>query len=450
MLLLGALWGTNASAAFAAPPAFSDMTAQYWGYAPIQWAVDNRIADGYPDGTFQPDREVNEREFLTMLIRAYAPADMTAGDPSSADWAAPYLAYADKLGWNPGVQAAGAVFTRQMAANYLANAAGKRYTPSDSVRYVLDHGLADGKSGGTPNGFQPNDPLTRAEAVTFIQRLKQSIDVLHPAPAAVEPYAPGEIVYEGAFYTLKLPVSWEGRYEAGEIERFATGDTVLFRHKATQGVLFAVTREFEDQWRAIAEETSGLIGTHLTVLGTKDGMAYRITTPTDVQYDPSDEKSAADYSDMAKDVKAIARTFELKDTPASRQTIDSISETPPVLTVVGGTREIPVVQSTYCWNGCAEKDDAEAAFERKQGEPAVVKAGSSLALRFAGSVPPAEVRASTIAGPQHMITDAAWKDGDIVVPSEPGVYIYGLQAIWAYPNGSVAGSVRYDFRIEVE
>ncbi|WP_289142350.1 S-layer homology domain-containing protein [uncultured Brevibacillus sp.] len=45
---------------------FKDI-AKHWGKASIEWAVENSITSGYPDGTFKPDRPVTEAEFLAMV-----------------------------------------------------------------------------------------------------------------------------------------------------------------------------------------------------------------------------------------------------------------------------------------------------------------------------------------------------------------------------------------------
>ncbi|SFM09151.1 S-layer homology domain-containing protein [Paenibacillus sp. 1_12] len=49
---------------------FSD-TVRHWGTDAIDWAVLNKVVDGYADGTFHPDNPVSEPEFLAMLLRAY-------------------------------------------------------------------------------------------------------------------------------------------------------------------------------------------------------------------------------------------------------------------------------------------------------------------------------------------------------------------------------------------
>ncbi|MBE1441657.1 S-layer homology domain-containing protein [Paenibacillus sp. OAS669] len=35
----------------------------FWGYANIQWGINNQVVDGYPDGTFKPNQIVEQVEF---------------------------------------------------------------------------------------------------------------------------------------------------------------------------------------------------------------------------------------------------------------------------------------------------------------------------------------------------------------------------------------------------
>jgi uncharacterized protein YkwD len=63
-------------------------------------------------------------------------------------------------------------FQRGQAARLLAASQGKNLDETEAVRYLLDNGLAQGKTSSTVEGFQPSDTLTRAEAVQFIRNLK--------------------------------------------------------------------------------------------------------------------------------------------------------------------------------------------------------------------------------------------------------------------------------------
>lgn len=49
---------------------YSDVDPSRWSTAKIQWAKENQIVTGYPDGTFRPTREVTRAELLAVLRRA--------------------------------------------------------------------------------------------------------------------------------------------------------------------------------------------------------------------------------------------------------------------------------------------------------------------------------------------------------------------------------------------
>ena len=49
---------------------YSDVNASRWSAAKIQWARDNNIVSGYPDGTFRPAQTVTRAEMMAVLRRA--------------------------------------------------------------------------------------------------------------------------------------------------------------------------------------------------------------------------------------------------------------------------------------------------------------------------------------------------------------------------------------------
>jgi hypothetical protein len=44
----------------------------HWAKDAIQWAVQQEMVSGYEDGTFKPNNQVSEAEFLSMLFKLYA------------------------------------------------------------------------------------------------------------------------------------------------------------------------------------------------------------------------------------------------------------------------------------------------------------------------------------------------------------------------------------------
>lgn len=70
----------------------------------IRWGKTSRVLNGYPDGTFQPDKTVNRAEFLKIVLEgkgvnvatATAPTKFTDVDENA--WYAPYVRYAKAQG----------------------------------------------------------------------------------------------------------------------------------------------------------------------------------------------------------------------------------------------------------------------------------------------------------------------------------------------------------------
>ena len=102
--------------------------------------------NGYPDGTFQPDRSINRAEFLVLLMRALnlaesgeaAPGGATANDAAPAS---ELLSFTD--------------------ANRIGLWA------REAIAKAVGLGIVSGYSDGT---FQPDRPITRAEMAVMIAR----------------------------------------------------------------------------------------------------------------------------------------------------------------------------------------------------------------------------------------------------------------------------------------
>jgi hypothetical protein len=172
---------------------FSDVSSDYWGAATIQWAYDNKIVSGYPDGSFKPEQKVSQSEFLAMLIRSYQPSDLLK-DPN-ADWNFSYDRYAIMNGWLKNGWSIGdppldtSVESRGKVAKLLTNASGRNYNMNDSIQFLLDSGLSQGQTEKSIKGYNKDATLTRAEAVTFIKNVKSRLDMLYQSPVAEDAYS---------------------------------------------------------------------------------------------------------------------------------------------------------------------------------------------------------------------------------------------------------------------
>ncbi|MBP1993627.1 CAP and S-layer homology domain-containing protein [Paenibacillus eucommiae] len=179
--------------AYAEDSQFTDLKPTHWAYSAIQWAYENKVVDGYPDGTFKPNKEVSEAEFLTIFIQSYEKIDrstpMTHWADSIYKWAEnnnyPVQSYKE-------VKFRDRSITRKQVAEIIVGANGFNQMGDKAIQYLLDHGYTQGKTGPTVQGYRGQDLLTRAEAVQFIKNLKsQGMDKILPRPPGEEPNSNG-------------------------------------------------------------------------------------------------------------------------------------------------------------------------------------------------------------------------------------------------------------------
>ncbi|MDR0267950.1 S-layer homology domain-containing protein [Paenibacillus sp.] len=159
----------------------------HWARDAIQWAINKRIASGYPDGTFKPNQQVSEAEFLSMLFTLYADSKAMQGiNASEAAKKMPDNSWDDKFYWyaeylNLDMHKSMTdrnyrkhVITRSEVAQIVASLGGKYFTnDDDAIQYLLVMGYTTGKTGATVEGYAGKDPLTRAEAIVFLKNLSE-------------------------------------------------------------------------------------------------------------------------------------------------------------------------------------------------------------------------------------------------------------------------------------
>jgi len=188
---------------------FKDITREHWAYKPIMWAYEKGVIAGYPDGTFKPEKTVTQTEFISMLIRAYVDKNQLP-DRINNDWGSPYIQYANNMGWSGSIitppssklndigNSSEVIYPRKYVAMLIANTNSRSYSFDDSIQFLLDKGLAAGKTDKSIEGFKGNDILTRAEAVTFIKNLREKQDELFPLlPGQGRSYDPATLNLEG-------------------------------------------------------------------------------------------------------------------------------------------------------------------------------------------------------------------------------------------------------------
>lgn len=99
-LLVRVLGKSSAAEIVSAIPAFPD-TAGHWGNGAIYIARQEGLINGYPDGTFGPDRPATNQEVLTILLR------VVGQEPTSGTWPSNVMARSAQLGlWPDGASLA--------------------------------------------------------------------------------------------------------------------------------------------------------------------------------------------------------------------------------------------------------------------------------------------------------------------------------------------------------
>ncbi|WP_334072658.1 MULTISPECIES: CAP domain-containing protein [Paenibacillus] len=186
-----ALMGAAGPAGVAKAAGFSDVPGSHWAYDMVMWSQENGVTSGYPDGTFRPTQAVTESEFLVMLVRAY-PEKTVGENKTGGPWYTPYYKVASDAGW-PVANQPEQKITRGQVARLMAAVMGQQLAETEAVQLVLDKGLGQGKAGSSGvAGFAPNDALSRAEAQTFLYRLKQQTSSSGDVPAAADKPAKAE------------------------------------------------------------------------------------------------------------------------------------------------------------------------------------------------------------------------------------------------------------------
>lgn len=144
---------------------------------------------GYPDGTFKPERDVTRQEVAALLARAFhlqtADASQTGyKDVKAADWGAEAIAAVTKAGYMSGYPDGTFRPNQPISREELAATAARikqlKGEGTDAfsdvadgwAKAAIDSAAAESILTGYPDGtFRPKANITRAEAVTIINRL---------------------------------------------------------------------------------------------------------------------------------------------------------------------------------------------------------------------------------------------------------------------------------------
>ena len=147
----------------------------HWGQSYIQWGVNEGLVVGYEDGTFQPNKSLSEAEFATLLTK-FASNTNEAGAVSS-HWSDPYYTAMQNFnlpfkGYN-NLEVRNQPVNRGTIAQIVASKNGFDLPLALAIQYMYDNELSQGLDANVQNfdTYGADKSLTRAEAVTFLERL---------------------------------------------------------------------------------------------------------------------------------------------------------------------------------------------------------------------------------------------------------------------------------------
>ncbi|MGE6575369.1 YDG domain-containing protein [Paenibacillus xylanexedens] len=160
-----------------------------WAESQITKWIDKGFIHGYEDGSFKPNNTITRAEFFSLVNRSYGfteTASVSFKDVNSSNWAYAEVSKAVKAGYIKGYRdgtiGANKPISRQEVAVIiddlldLSNEAstGDHFTDSNTIaswaKNSVDATVAKGILQGYDNNFNPNKPITRAEAVVALDR----------------------------------------------------------------------------------------------------------------------------------------------------------------------------------------------------------------------------------------------------------------------------------------
>lgn len=225
--------------------------AQHWAGGAISAVQVSDIVDGYPDGTFKPDRSLTRAEFLKMLVETLKLPYATEGDQAvlpfkdvGNHWCLPYLIralsskiitpqdYDDTFKPDEPISREEAAYLLLKGSDvYLANhpeltlpgqgetlkfkdanQIQERY--ASSVQECVRRGFINGYPDGT---FKPEGTLTRGEACTILARMQgiQGKDILLLGPKPGFKWDGSRLFVTGFATAFEANVNWRIKFQDG-------------------------------------------------------------------------------------------------------------------------------------------------------------------------------------------------------------------------------------------
>ncbi len=159
---------------------FTDV-GNYWATNAIYWAVNKKVVEGYPDGTFKPSQSVKECEFAAILARYVDNTDKEALKKQQAGkhwsqsiydelskWGLPFFGYNDTIFKESAVK-------RGDVARIIAAKNGFNLTERQAIFYMYENDLSSGMEPNklTYKSYGVGMPLQRDQITQFMKLLSE-------------------------------------------------------------------------------------------------------------------------------------------------------------------------------------------------------------------------------------------------------------------------------------
>ncbi|NLC39688.1 MAG: DUF3472 domain-containing protein [Clostridiaceae bacterium] len=189
---------------FAAERKFKDVSSSSWYSGYVDNLTKKKIINGYQDGTFRPDNNVERQHVCAMVVRAtgmdYSGKAANFPDVVSDSEMSPYIAVLQEKGVINGYQngnfgpkdsvkrgQAAIIISRAFNLKSAGKVSGWRDTAGHSaeeqIKILASNGIIKGFADGT---FKPNAPVTRAQLSKMLT-LAQAVVAVQKAEASYDP-----------------------------------------------------------------------------------------------------------------------------------------------------------------------------------------------------------------------------------------------------------------------
>lgn len=181
---------------------FNDLSKDHWAYSSIEKLTNEKVINGYKDGSFKPSQQITRAEFLKIVLSTFLTDAVTEGPfQDLEDWQKPWVHTAYNLGIvkgytetefkpNQPITRAEAIKILVEANNLILNPFNRKnpefhdldpeYWAYNYIDIATDMNLISGYQENGKNLFKPKNNLNRAEAAVLVVRTDDNFKIHHP------------------------------------------------------------------------------------------------------------------------------------------------------------------------------------------------------------------------------------------------------------------------------